>query len=184
MKNWKILSRKTVLDQGKYLRVENHALQLPDGQVIEDWPWIITPDFVSIVAVTKDEQYLLFEQDKYSIEGLSLAPAGGYVEPGEEPLIGAKRELREETGYEAPVWHSLGSYPVDGNRGVGIAHIFLALEAEKVGEIDADDLEEQKLLHYSEDQVKRALSAAQFKVLPWATAFALALHYKNQELAN
>ena len=39
MQPWKTLSRKTILDYSKFLRVEEHAIELPDGKVIEKWPW-------------------------------------------------------------------------------------------------------------------------------------------------
>ena len=175
MKPWKTLSRKTVLDHSKYLRVESHTIQLPDGRVLADWPWVATPDFVNVVAVTEEGEFLCFRQTKYAATGTSLAVTGGYVEPGEEPLAAAKRELREETGYEAPDWTSLGACAVDGNRGAGVAHFFLARRARRVTGIDADDLEEQQLLLLSRAEVERALLDGQFKVLPWAAIVALAL---------
>ena len=108
MDSWKTLSRETVLDRGKFLRVEDHTVQLPDGRIIEQWPWIITPDFINVVAVTDAGEFLCFHQVKYAVEGEALAPIGGYLEPGEEPLAAAKRELLEETGYEASEWIDSG----------------------------------------------------------------------------
>ena len=52
MKAWTTLSRQTILDRGKFLRVENHIIELPDGRVISEWPWVITPDFINVVAQT------------------------------------------------------------------------------------------------------------------------------------
>ncbi|MEZ4613071.1 MAG: NUDIX domain-containing protein [Caldilineaceae bacterium] len=48
------------------------------------------------------------------------------MEPGEEPLPAAQRELLEETGYVADDWTDLGRFAVDGNREAGLAHLFLA----------------------------------------------------------
>jgi ADP-ribose pyrophosphatase len=181
MQNWKTLSRRTVLDRGKFLRVEDHVVQLPSGQIITAWPWIITPDFVNVVAITKSEKYLIFRQTKYSLPGTSMATVGGYLEPGEDPLTAAQRELREETGHAAENWVPLGDFAVDGNRGAGNAHFFLATGAQPVTAIDADDLEEQELLHLSRAEVEKALTANEFKLLPWATIVALALrHDANQ----
>jgi ADP-ribose pyrophosphatase len=175
MQRWKTLSKRTVLRYGKFLTVENHRVQLPDGQVIEDWPWIITPDYVNVLAMTKDGEFLCFRQTKYALEGSSLAPVGGYLEPGEEPLAAAQRELLEETGYQAAQWIHLGSYVVDANRGAGTGHLFLACGAHRVAEAQADDLEEQELLHLSRSEVEAALRGCQFKVLPWTALVALAL---------
>ena len=177
MKPWKTLSREQVLDYSPYLRVENHTVQLPDGQVIRDWAWVITPDYTNTVVVTTEGRYLCFRQRKYSVEGISLAPVGGYREPGEDPLIAAQREVLEETGYAAPTWIDLGHYPVEGNRGVGTAHFYLALDAQPVAERDADDLEEQELVFLSRDEMVAALDAGQFKLLPWVSIVALALRH-------
>ena len=183
MENWKTLSRTTVLDRGKFLRVEDHVVQLPDGQIITEWPWVITPDYINVVAITTSGKYLIFRQTKYSLKGTSLATVGGYLEPGEEPLPAAKRELLEETGYAADEWQPLGSFAVDGNRGAGNAHFFLATKAHPVAAIDADDLEEQELLLLGRDEVDEALTAGEFKLLAWATIVALALRHTTQQAA-
>lgn len=175
MQPWKTVSRQTVLKFSNYLTVENHTIELPDGRVISDWPWVITPDYINVAAITAAGEFLCFRQTKYGIDGLSLAVVGGYLEPGEEPLAAAQRELREETGYEATDWLDLGQYRVDGNRGAGTAHLFLAGGARRVAEVDADDLEEQELLQLSRAEVGEALVTGQFKVLAWATVMALAL---------
>jgi ADP-ribose pyrophosphatase len=175
MQSWKTLSRQTVLEYSEFLTVESHTVELPDGQVISDWPWLVTPDYINVVAVTEIGEFMCFRQTKYGVEGTSLAPVGGYLEADEDPLDTAKRELLEETGYESHSWLSLGSYTVDGNRGAGTAHLFLARDARRVAEPISDDLEEQQLLHLSRSEVEAALAAGEFKVLAWATIVALAL---------
>jgi ADP-ribose pyrophosphatase len=175
MENWKTLSRRVLLDYSKFLIVEEHAVELPNGQVIQDWPWVITPDFVNVVVVTEDGLFVCFRQTKYAIRGTSLAPVGGFLEQGEDPLEAAQRELQEETGYEAAEWTDLGCYRVDANRGAGVAHFFLARQARRVSEPDSDDLEEQELVLLTRNQVEAALAGGDFKVLPWATIIALAL---------
>jgi ADP-ribose pyrophosphatase len=175
MKSWETLSKEIVLDMPPFLRVEAHRIKLPDGRVIEDWTWLITPDFVVIVAVTESNDYLCFRQTKYCVDGTTLALVGGYINAEEEPLKAAKRELLEETGYETRQWESLGQYAVDGNRGNGSAHLFLARGAHKVRNPEADDLEEQVLLKLSRAEAEAAVARGAFKVLPWQTAMALAL---------
>jgi len=175
MQSWETLARRMILNHSKFLVVEEHTVELPNGRVIDDWPWIITPDYINVTAVTEEGLFLCFRQTKYAVDGVSLAVVGGYLEPGEDPLEAAKRELREETGYEASTWLALGRFPVDGNRGAGIAYPFLATGARRVTEIDADDLEEQELLLLSRTEVEAALDAGEFKSLPWAAAVALAL---------
>jgi len=177
MKPLKTVSRKTVLDLGRYLVVENHSVELPDGRVIPDWPWIITPDYINVVVVTEDGKFPCFRQTKYAVEGASLAPVGGYIDPGEEPLAAAKRELMEETGYEAADWTHLGNFAVDGNRGAGTAHLFLARGARRIADVESDDVEEQELLLLDRSELEAALDAGEFKVLAWAANVALALRH-------
>lgn len=175
MQAWKTLNKRTVLENGKWVTVEYRTLELPNGQVIEDWAWIILPEYVNVVAVTEVGRFLCFEQVKYAVDGVALAPVGGYLEPGENPLVAAQRELQEETGYTAQEWINLGTYAVDGNRGAGMAHLFLAKGAIKTHAIHADDLEEQKLVLLDRPEVEAALRAGAFKVLAWSAVVALAL---------
>jgi ADP-ribose pyrophosphatase len=175
MQPWRTRSRKTVLDLSPWLTVETRVVELPDGRVIDDWPWVESREFANVVAVTEDGLFLVLRQTKYAVEGPTLGTVGGYLEPGEDPLETAKRELREETGYSAPEWTSLGRYAVDGNRGCGVANLYLAEGARKVGEADADDLEEHELLTMTRDEVESALLAGGFGVLSWTAVVALAL---------
>lgn len=175
MQPWKTLTRQTILNHSKWLVVENHTVQLPDGRVIPDWCWVIMPDYVNVAAVTEDGRYICFRQMKYTLKDLSLATVGGYLEPGEEPLSAAQRELREETGYTASEWISLGAYQVHGNHGSETAHLFLARGARQVTTPISDDLEEQELLLLSREEVEAALRAGEFKVLAWAAIMALVL---------
>ena len=183
MRPWETVSRQVILNHSKYLTVESHDIRLPNGDMITNWPWIITPDFVIVVVVTKSGEFILFRQPKYSIEGVGLAPVGGYLDPDEKPLTAAIRELHEEIGYTSDLWVHLGSYPVDGNRGVGTAHLYLAADVEESladGIIsESDDLEEQEIIILTKAEVKQAMMANEFKVLPWVTAISLALHYLN-----
>ncbi len=184
MIQWKTLSKKIILQGSPFLTVESHTIELPNGRIIPDWQWIITPDFVNVVVITEDDKFLCFRQTKYAIQGTSLAPVGGYMESGENPLEAAKRELLEETGFEAGKWTALGSFPVDANRGAGVGHFFLAQGARRVAEPNSDDLEEQKLLFLSRKELEDAIAASDFKILPWAAGILLALHFleKGNEL--
>jgi ADP-ribose pyrophosphatase len=128
-----------------------------------------------VIAELEDGRLLCFRQIKYALKEPSLAVVGGYMEPGEDPLSAGQRELREESGYAAPDWLDLGTYPVDANRGMGSGHFYLARRARFVGKTESDDLEEQETLLLTREQVREALLRGEFKVMAWAAAMALGL---------
>lgn len=177
LRHWETLSKQVILQPNKFLTVENHIVKLPDGQIIPEWSWLIIPDAAIVLAVTADQQFLCFRQIKYAVDGTTLAPVGGMLEPGESPLDAAQRELREEMGYSASEWVNLGSYILDPNRGVATMHLFLALNAEKAAEPDSDDLEDQEMLLLSRTEIEAALKEGQFKILAWTAVVSLALNY-------
>lgn len=175
LRPWKTLSKKTILDHGKFLKVEEHRIELPDGQIIPDWTWVIIPDAVIVLPRMVDKHFLIFRQTKYAL-GISLATVGGMLETGEEPLSAAKRELMEEMGCEAAEWVPLGCYVLDPNRGVAKVSYFLALDARRVAEPDSDDLEDQEMLEVTRDELEQALFAGEFKEATWAALVSMTLN--------
>lgn len=176
MKKIKTVAKRLLLYHGKYLKVENHEVEFPNGMVVKDWSWIISPDFISVTAITGEGKFLLLKQQKYAFEGFSIAPVGGYIEPEEDPLVAAKRELFEETGYEASEWISFGSFYADSNKGCGKGHLFLAKNAVKTGEPTEIDLEEPDIIFLDIEEVKNALKNGDVKVLPWAACLLFAIN--------
>jgi ADP-ribose pyrophosphatase len=177
MQLWKTLKKETVLEHSKFLKVEQHTIELPDGKIIRNWPWVVSPDFVLVLPVTNRNTLLLFHQTKYAVQGTSLAPVGGHLEPGENALSAAKRELREEMGCEATEWIPLGSYPNNGNHGGGKGYLFLAMYAHKVGNPIIDDLEEMELVELTIEEAEQKLMLGEVKVMSWVAMIAVGLLY-------
>ncbi len=59
------------------------------------------PDWVNVVPLTDDGQVVLIRQYRHGISASTWEIPGGVIDPGEEPLHAAVRELQEETGYAA-----------------------------------------------------------------------------------
>ena len=68
-----------------------------------------TSDWVTVVAVTADEKIVMVEQYRFGVGELTTEPVAGMVDPGENSLDAAKRELLEETGFSGGNWRYLGS---------------------------------------------------------------------------
>jgi len=107
-----------------------------DFYILESTPW------VNVIPITADKQIILVRQYRHGLRAVTLEIPGGLVDNGNTPLEAAKKELREETGYEARRWIDLGSvHPnpaIQSNR----CYSFVAEDAYKVGSLDLDDKED------------------------------------------
>ncbi len=82
------------------------------------------------VAITPQNQILLVRQFRVAAAGVTLELPAGHVDPGETPEQAARRELLEETGYEAPTFELLGALSPSVARFTNRMWCFLALHAE------------------------------------------------------
>src|SRR5258708_12836834 len=78
------------------------------------------PDYAAVVAITEEQHVLIVRQYRPAVEHDTLELPSGLVDPGETPEEAARRELLEETGYEAGEVEVLGGMDPDlgrlGNR--------------------------------------------------------------------
>ncbi len=148
---------------------------LPDGQVIDGYLHLEQPDFVIVVPVQAGGLIGLIRSYKHGVGAVDLHPPAGYLEAGEDALRTAKRELLEETGCRGEGWIDLGSYVISGNRGSGLAHMFLAIDCQQVTQPDSGDLEEQEVVWLPMDDVNRLWTAGKFGQVTTAAAIGLAL---------
>ncbi len=155
-RTWEVLERHKLLDRSPWLRVFSETVRLEDGlTVIPDFYRVDLPSYAIIFAVTVERQVALVEQYKHGVGQRILELPAGCIEAGEEPLTCAQRELLEEAGLEALDWRSLGVFTVDGNRGCGQAHAFLALDARRVSQPIPADLEQQQVRFYDLEHLRK-----------------------------
>jgi 8-oxo-dGTP pyrophosphatase MutT (NUDIX family) len=74
------------------------------------------PDYSAVVALTQDQRVLIVRQYRPAVEHDTLELPSGLVDPGETPVETARRELLEETGYEAGEMAVLGAMEPDVGR--------------------------------------------------------------------
>jgi ADP-ribose pyrophosphatase len=100
--------RETQIDStkvydGHFLKIQRDAVRLPDGNTAVR-EYIKHPGAVVILPVLEDGSILMERQFRYPLDQTFIEFPAGKIDPGEEPLECAKRELREETGYTASNW--------------------------------------------------------------------------------
>ena len=102
----KTLSSKTVY-KGRIFDITSDEIVLSDG-LKRNREIIHHPGGVVILAIKEDNNILLVKQNRYAVKSVQTELPAGRLEKGEDPLLAAKRELREETGYVARNWEPLG----------------------------------------------------------------------------
>jgi 8-oxo-dGTP pyrophosphatase MutT (NUDIX family) len=124
---WRVLER-TPLVERTYLKVYQDRVRLGGGREIEDFCIIDSPDWAAVLCRTSDRRFVLVRQYRHGLGAESWELPAGALEPGEEPLAAARRELLEETGYASDVWQPLLVASLDPARSVGRAHFYAALD--------------------------------------------------------
>ena len=89
-----------LLHEGRHFSFRTDVVELPSGRRTRR-DIVRHPGAVAIVPVLPDGRLVLVKQYRYAAGKSLLELPAGTLEPGEEPLSCALRELREETGYEA-----------------------------------------------------------------------------------
>ena len=181
------LSTKTLFES-TFARLEVHSVQIggSNGKVVKDWAWFEEPDQVNVAIQMSDGKMLLFRQSKYGLMGDSLAPVGGMIERGENPLGAAKREAREELHVECEQWTFLGRFRVATNRGGGFCNSFLAQGCDRIDENleNPFDYEKQIEKRIGVDAVRNALRRNEIQEIKWVATFALAIEKIDMDEAE
>jgi ADP-ribose pyrophosphatase len=173
LRPWVTEARRKLLDAAPWLHVWGEDVKLPDGRLIESYLRLEMLDYVVVVAMA-DAGVIVLRSYKHGPADIVTSLPAGYLEPDEEPADAARRELLEETGHVSEQWEALGSFVVDGNRGAGTVHMFLARRAREIAAPDPGDLEETEMSFVVLDDLVAAVGYGEIPVLPMAAAVALA----------
>ncbi len=120
------------------------------------------PDWVTIVAITKDGDIVMVEQYRFGVEDLTLEPVGGIVDEGEESIEAAKRELLEETGFGEGQWRSLGVVQANPAIHNNLCHLWCATGVRRIQDQQLDSGEAIKVHLMSIDEVRNAIADGRF----------------------
>lgn len=122
---------------GKILGLRVEQVELPNGKTGQR-EVVTHPGAVAIAAVTHKGELVLVRQYRKPVEKELLEIPAGKLDPGEDPLVCAQRELKEETGYQAGRWELISRYFTSPGFSNEVMYFYRATEL-KASQPDPDE---------------------------------------------
>lgn len=123
--HWQVLASERI-SSDKWLPVRKEMCQMPNGEIVTPYYVIDYQNWANIVAFTPDHSLIITRQYRHGIGKTLNELPSGTIEAGEDPLVAAQRELKEETGYTGAEWQSLGRMIPNSASQSNWNYIFLA----------------------------------------------------------
>lgn len=135
---WQRVGEDRLLHDG-WLKVARRTYRLPDGRLAE-WDMHAGAHTVAVLALTPDRQLVMVRQFRPGPDRVVLSLPGGLVDPGEDPVAAAARELREETGHTATSYELVVSSI--RNSSEALRHVVVARDCVPGHPLELDDYED------------------------------------------
>ena len=142
-----------VLLRGNFLHVRRDEVLLPSGKTATR-EYIVHPGAVAVVPLLDDGRVLLERQYRYPLGRVMLEIPAGKLDAGEDPWACGRRELREETGYQAREWARAGQIHNAAAYCDEVIHLWFA-RGLTLGPRQLDDGEFIDLMPVAEDEFER-----------------------------
>jgi ADP-ribose pyrophosphatase len=142
--------RLTKLERSATITVADHGVFRIDRATYSTLPHDMlvfgVPDWCNVLAETEGGELVMIWQHRFGTDALSLEIPGGVIDTGEEPLAAARRELREETGYEADSFELVSVVEPNPALQNNKCWTFFARNARLVGDTAFDEVEDLELV--------------------------------------
>jgi len=174
LKPWKVLESNHIRTRFRIDKCELANGKMLDAIVMEFRSW------ANVVAFTKDQKIVMVRQYRHGAGKEFLEFPGGIVEDGEDPLVGAQRELLEETGYKVARIVEVGRLYPNPSMQINQLHCFVAYDAEKVGAQNLDAGEDIEVELHTLEEVLALSKEGNFSHGLNVAVFYQALMYLNR----
>jgi ADP-ribose pyrophosphatase len=141
LRPWQILSSEYRIES-KFLRLRVDRVQLPNGDVVEDYFVRESRGFVIVFAMTPDENVVLVRQYKHGVGTIITELPAGMIDEGESPEACAVREFTEETGYTGSPPDLVRTFWADPTNATGKFYLFVVRDAVRTHRQQFDPNEE------------------------------------------
>ncbi|WP_341302065.1 NUDIX hydrolase [Lysinibacillus sp. FSL H8-0500] len=161
----------TPIYDGRIIKLQIDDVTLPNGQTAKR-EIIKHPGAVAVIAVTDEGKLVLVEQYRKALERSIIEIPAGKLEPGEEPVVTAHRELEEETGYGARSLRFLQAFATSPGFADEVIYLFVAKGLYKIDQkADLDEDEFVELLEVSLEEAQQMI--VDQRIYDAKTAFAV-----------
>ena len=182
LKKWKILQSNLVFNN-QWFKIRQDAIELPNGNIIDNFFVLVRPDIALIFPVTLDKEIVFVRQYRHATGEILLElPAGSFNPEIEDPETAARRELVEETGYIPTEMIKLGTIYDNPIKDTNQIHIFLAKDVTIRGKQQLDLTEEIELELIPVSQVMNKITAGEIRVSGSIAAIVLGLKFLRIEV--
>ena len=162
IKKWKILDREYLFKR-PWLTARRDKVQLPDGRINPEYYVLEYPDWINVIAITKTGMFVMVEQYRHGLQDVFTELVGGVIEPGEDPLAAARRELLEETGFAGGDWELYMVISQNPSTSNNYTYCFIARGVEETARQHLDETEDIAVKLLTEQEVKNMLVNDQIK---------------------
>lgn len=139
--SWKVLSSEELINN-RWVGVQKEKVELPNGEIIDEFYKIRVCSASAVIALTEENEIILKSEYRHCYERVLIElPSGIFEENETDPLMVAKRELLEETGYESDDWTYLGPTIENSAKLTNTIHLYLAKGCRKESEQNLDKTE-------------------------------------------
>jgi ADP-ribose pyrophosphatase len=124
--NGKRFEYDEIVFKGRVAEVHKVGVRMPDGRVVQR-DWICYNGAAVILPILDDGSIVLIRNYRFAVEETLYELPAGMLDDGEDPAVGAARELTEETGYAAGRLEKLGQYYTGPGTCNELRHAFVAM---------------------------------------------------------